>query len=278
MKPVALWQVELHHTKDWDRLHMLDRVMEALYFLKSCVESENLPAYFIPENNLFDGKLNPCMAHPLSGLLNNLLSQGTRCVLTFPSIQQQLHIMQIPGLRRNFGVRCNGLQMINLMYHFCRQHLRLDLSMKHIFHIISLMNSPDMARHRLLTKGISKIINIIIATLAYVNIANFMKTKMSNRRKYELCRLLLVIASTNSNTAKMTKIIKFAGVLLVLGKTTKAIVTLDSIKQRPLVYIGNVIFGISSVKCTAAQNKTRIMFMLLLRDLAETNMYKNVYH
>ncbi|KAL3880429.1 hypothetical protein ACJMK2_032667 [Sinanodonta woodiana] len=231
MKTVALWQVELHHNKDWDRLHMLDRVMEALYFLKSCVEIENLPSYFIPENNLFDGKLNPCTAAHFSGLLNNLLSQGTRCVLTFPSIQQQLHIVQIPGLRRNLGVHWSGFEMINLLCYFCRQHLRLDLSMKHIFHIISLMNSPEMTRHRLLTKGVSKIMK---ATLAYISIAKNMKTKMSNRRKYELCQPMLVIASRNSNTSKMTEIIKFAGVLHVLGKKTKAIETLYSIKLSPL--------------------------------------------
>ncbi|KAL3880428.1 hypothetical protein ACJMK2_032666 [Sinanodonta woodiana] len=232
MKNVALWQVELHHTKDWDRLHMLDRIMEALYFLKSCVESEKLPAYFIPENNLFDGKLTPYTAALLSGRLNNLLSQGAKCILAFPSIQEQLQIMNIPGLR--LYLYKSGLEMRKLVGLCCRAYLYLDISMQQIIHVQLLLNSPDMTRHRLLTKGISKIMK---ATFAYVMIDKIMNTKMSNRCKYEFCRPLLVIASRNSNTDRMAEIIKFAGILHVLGKANQAIETLYSIKLPPLFYI-----------------------------------------
>ncbi|KAK3596513.1 hypothetical protein CHS0354_021017 [Potamilus streckersoni] len=225
MKTVALWQVELHHTRNWDRSHLLDRVMEALSFLKSCVENRNLPAYFIPENNLFDGNINPCTATCLSRLLNDFLSQGARCVLTFTPIQQQ----QIQ--KQNPGIFLSGLEMFNLMIQFCRKYLDFNLSKKHILHSLSLINLPHMTRHRLLTTGVSKIMK---ATLAYVNIAKIMNAGMPNKRKYEFCRPLLLIASNNSGTDRMAGKVKFAGVLHVLGKTNKAIETLYSIKLRPL--------------------------------------------
>ncbi|KAL3880431.1 hypothetical protein ACJMK2_032669 [Sinanodonta woodiana] len=229
MKTVALWQVELHHTKDWDRSYVLDRVMEALCFLKSCVESMNLPAYFIPENNLFDGKINPCTAALLSGLLNNLLSQGTRCVLTFPTIQQQLRIMHIPGLRLDMQLR--GFEMFDLVCLVCRSYLTSNVSMKHILHIISLIHLPDMTKHRFLTKDVSTKMK---TTLVYVKIAKIMNKIMPNKRKYELYQPLLLIASNNSGTDRMAERVKFAGVLHVLGTTNKAIATLYSIKLRPV--------------------------------------------
>ncbi|KAK3580440.1 hypothetical protein CHS0354_035482 [Potamilus streckersoni] len=74
MKTVALWQVELHHKRNWDRSHLLDRLMEALYFLKSCVENQNAQAYFIMENNLSDGKINVFKAERFARLLNDSLS------------------------------------------------------------------------------------------------------------------------------------------------------------------------------------------------------------
>ncbi|KAL3880425.1 hypothetical protein ACJMK2_032663 [Sinanodonta woodiana] len=229
MKTVAMWQVELHHTRDWDRLHVLDRVMEALSFLKSCVENLNLPAYFIPENNLFEGKLNPCTADLLSGHLNTILSQGTRCVLTFPSIQQRLQIMQKPGHR--LDIYCSSSEMFNFVCLFSRKYLALNVSTTYVLNTLSLINLPDMRRHRFLTQSVSKVMK---ATQAYVKIARIMNRGMPNKRMYELCRPLLLVASNNSGIDRMSGKVKLAGVLHVLGITNKAIVTLDSIKQRPL--------------------------------------------
>ncbi|KAL3880430.1 hypothetical protein ACJMK2_032668 [Sinanodonta woodiana] len=228
MKTVALWQVELHHTKDWNRLHVLYRLMEALYYLKSCVENENLPAYFIPENNLFDGKLNPRTAALLSGHLNSLLSQGTRCVLKFPSIQVQLQIMQKPGYR--ICIYCSGWEMFNLICQVCRKYLASNVTMEHIHNILSLINLHNMKRHRFLTQRVLKVMK---ATLAYVNIARIMNTGMSNRRKYEFCLPLLLVASNNGGIDTMSGKVKLAGVLQVLGQTNKVIETLYSIKLRP---------------------------------------------
>ncbi|KAL3880834.1 hypothetical protein ACJMK2_033040 [Sinanodonta woodiana] len=100
MKTVALWLVELHHAREWDRVHLLDRLKDALRFLISCVESQNLPAYFIPENNLFDGKINVDTSESLAYVLKPFLSQGVDCVLIFSCIHTERHTQNITGQRR----------------------------------------------------------------------------------------------------------------------------------------------------------------------------------
>ncbi|KAL3880833.1 hypothetical protein ACJMK2_033039 [Sinanodonta woodiana] len=222
MKTVALWLVELHHAKEWDRVHLLDRLKDALHFLKSCVESQNLPAYFIPENNLYDGKISAGTSARLSHVLKECLSQGESCVLRFSSINEQLHTPN-----ENY----NWTEMANLIDHCCQDYLFMDLSEKHMLYSLTLIDSPDMLTHRTLTKGVSKIMN---ATLAYINIAKVKRSSISNIRKYELYRPLLHIAYLCTDTDRISGRVKFAGVLYVLGKTNEAINTLYSIKRQPL--------------------------------------------
>ncbi|KAK3604078.1 hypothetical protein CHS0354_033484 [Potamilus streckersoni] len=231
LKIVALWQVELHHARNWDRSHLLDRLMEALDFLKSCVESQNLPAYFIAGNNLFDGKITQSTSASLSRLLNNFLCQGAGCVLTFPSMQQQLQIMQIPGLRKMIVNYWSGVELANMIGHYCQDYLAMDQRERHMLRSISLIDSTDRTRHASLTKGVSKIMK---ATFAYIYIAKVKKARMSNIRKYELYRPFLRIASANIDTDKIAGRVKFAGLLQVLGRTNEAKKILYSTKLRPL--------------------------------------------
>ncbi|KAL3879547.1 hypothetical protein ACJMK2_031841 [Sinanodonta woodiana] len=233
MKTVALWQVELHHTRDWDRYHLLDRLIEALDFLKSCVENQNLPAYFITENNLFHGKINIFKAEILSRQLNDLLSQGVECVFRFSSIHQYFEISQILGLGQSLGICRSGIEKVSLIHKSCRTHLSDDLSMRHTCHVLSQINSPNLSRHGLFIK-------MMKATFAYLTIAKIKKMKMSNRIKYQSYRHLLHFASTNIDTDRMSGSVKFASVLHVLGNTKKAIETLCDIKHSA--------FGISG-KC-----------------------------
>ncbi|KAK3580441.1 hypothetical protein CHS0354_035483 [Potamilus streckersoni] len=76
------------------------------------------------------------------------------------------------------------------------------------------------------------------ATLAYINIAKIKTCGMSDRRKYELYRSWLRIASANIDTDSISGRVKFAGILWVLGKTINATKTLNSIIPRPLFDIG----------------------------------------
>ncbi|KAL3879683.1 hypothetical protein ACJMK2_031970 [Sinanodonta woodiana] len=145
MKTVVLWQVELHHTRDWDRYHLLDRLIEALAFLKSWVENQNLPAYFVTENNLFDGKINVFHAA----------------------------ISQVPGLRQSFDIYWSGREMGDLIHQSCRGHLSADVTMRHTRCVISPIYSPNMSRRGLLIK-------MMKATFPYLTMAIMKKTDMSN--------------------------------------------------------------------------------------------------
>ncbi|KAL3880832.1 hypothetical protein ACJMK2_033038 [Sinanodonta woodiana] len=259
MKTVAMWQVEFHHAKDWERTHLLDRLMEALVFLKSCVENKNLPAYFITDNNLFDGKITQRTATSLSQLLNNLLSQGPICVLTFPSIQKELRIRQIPGLRQRIFNYWSGMELVNIIAHYCQDYADMDQPERHILHVLSLIHSPDMARHRSLTKCVSKMTK---ATLAYINIAKIKKIQISNKRKYELYQPLLRVASVSIGTDRITGRVKFAGVLQVLGKTIEAIQVLSSIKITPLFGLSFKAHERSVISKAERATKTRVLHAL----------------
>ncbi|KAL3879546.1 hypothetical protein ACJMK2_031968 [Sinanodonta woodiana] len=223
MKTVALWQVELHHTRDWDRYHLLDRLIDALDFLKSCVENQNLPAYFITENNLFDGKINVFRAAIVSRQLNDLLSHGVECVFRFSSIEQQLQISQIPDLRQSLHIYWSGKEMGKLIYTSLHHHLSADLSMSHTCQVLSQINSPNVSRRGLFIK-------MMKATFAYLTIAKIKMMRMSNKIKYQSYRCFLHFASANIDTDRMSGRVKFASVLYVLGNTRSAIQTLYDIK------------------------------------------------
>ncbi|KAL3879552.1 hypothetical protein ACJMK2_031846 [Sinanodonta woodiana] len=234
MKTVVLWQVELHHTRDWDRHHLLDRLIEALAFLKSCVENHNLPAYFITENNLFDRKINVFQAAVLSSHLNDLLSQEVECVFRFSSIQLQLQISQVPDLRHRLEIYRSGREIGRLINQSVQINRCVDLSMKHTCRVLSQINSPNLSRHGLFIK-------MMKATFAYLTLAKIKNLKISNIIKYKLLRYLLHVVSANIDTDRMSGRVKFASVLHVLGNANKAIQSLCDIKQQPP-------FGIS-VKC-----------------------------
>ncbi|KAL3879545.1 hypothetical protein ACJMK2_031839 [Sinanodonta woodiana] len=225
MKTVVLWQVELHHTKDWDRYHLLDRLIDALDFLKSCVENQNLPAYFITENNLFDGKINVYKASVLSHQLIDLLSQGIECIFSFSFIQQQLQISQIPGLRQSLAKYRSGYEMGHIINKRCEIHLCADLYITETRRILSLIHSPNVSRRGLFTKMMKVI-------FAYLTIAKIKMMGMSNRIKYQSYRYLLHFVSANIDTDRMSGRVKFASVLHVLGNTNRAIESLCDIKQQ----------------------------------------------
>ncbi|KAK3604077.1 hypothetical protein CHS0354_033483 [Potamilus streckersoni] len=122
---------------------------------------------------------NRCRRHgwPPETVLSAIVKCGCQVVLNGFKGMKQIHIRQTPGLRQRIINYWNGIELVNTISHYCQDYLDMDQPERHIHHVLSLLQSPDIARHKSVTKCVSQMMK---ATLAYINIGTIKKMGISN--------------------------------------------------------------------------------------------------
>ena len=82
MKNIALWMVELNPPDSFLQSQLIERVSDALVYLKECLSSNKLKCYMIDERNLCEGRMTEDERCKLLTVLDILINEKTRCVAT----------------------------------------------------------------------------------------------------------------------------------------------------------------------------------------------------
>ena len=76
MKNIVLWMVEKHPQEKFLPSHLIERLTDALVFLKDCLCSNDFRSYMIEERNLFEGRVTADEKEKLVTVLDTLISEN----------------------------------------------------------------------------------------------------------------------------------------------------------------------------------------------------------
>ncbi|XP_071127411.1 uncharacterized protein [Mytilus edulis] len=175
LKTILFWISEELHPSSWTPGKLIKCFMRCFHRLIYCIEYSVCPHYFIPENNLFENKIEGLDRDNLIDTLRVLFSYGWRCIL----FSQQIS---------HFVLSCN---VKNDQSFFRYDDFNILLESNVLGHVMTLIGSPhnfNRAVHNILfcLSRKSKYINayFISAMCNRLHQALYMRSKISNKHKY----------------------------------------------------------------------------------------------
>ena len=120
LKNLVLWLAERSGIELFKKELLVDRLMQALHFLRQCVISNNLPSYMIPARNLFSGKLDLVLRKKLNILLTELILEGGGLLLRCERLRDTMIVVyHEPTLADNYK---NKKEMIEKLFMYSIRH------------------------------------------------------------------------------------------------------------------------------------------------------------
>ena len=90
IKNTIFWVCEESPQDSFKHESLLEMLLVALDFILQCVYKENLPCYFIPERNLFRGKISTMNKQTIIDQLLGMVSEGTSVVLRINEVHREV--------------------------------------------------------------------------------------------------------------------------------------------------------------------------------------------
>ena len=112
LKTVLFWEISTGHMR-WNASNFLSCFWTCFQRLLHWINNEYCPNFFIPENNMFAGKIHGTARARLLSYLVPLYQEGYNCLLRCPSIRHEFHdIIQQPLLTHlvetaDYSEKCN---------------------------------------------------------------------------------------------------------------------------------------------------------------------------
>ncbi|XP_053403339.1 uncharacterized protein LOC123555713 [Mercenaria mercenaria] len=102
-KTVLMYLVEITNSELWREENLISCIIMSLRLLQLCVFINNCPHYFIPENNLLDGRLNLETRQNIVFMIGNIIDSKCIAILgiEMDNIGDRLYAICNPFIRRN---------------------------------------------------------------------------------------------------------------------------------------------------------------------------------
>ena len=111
MKNVVFWMSELVPVEQFREVLLIERLMQALCYLKHCVKMNYLPNYMIPERNLLARKLTYPQRLELGNMLDELTELGGAVLLKIGQLKYIMILMyKVPDLMLSYGSKRNMVE------------------------------------------------------------------------------------------------------------------------------------------------------------------------
>ena len=177
IKTVVLWEISLSpETCNWTPSSLLIRFWDCFRRLVHWVSCSYCPNFFVPENNMFEGKIESTSRAKLLDNLNVLYKEGFRCLLRCPSrgmatVMEHSDMMVVePGEERVSTSRI----AINIIYEYNNTFNYSALDQKHIIQLIfflhrRLLRTEFSGLTRFLTSNLLQKLLVLVSTLGAYN-------------------------------------------------------------------------------------------------------------
>ena len=148
MKNVVLWLVELYPADAFREESLTTQLVQALVFLKKCVEANYLPSYMIPERNLLVGRLDQTQIRNLTTSLSTLIHEGGCLLLRCEKLRLAMSILyREPAMAEDFRWQRDMVEKLTLFrFNYAAdviQSFHTDKTYQNLVMLLNLIILPD---------------------------------------------------------------------------------------------------------------------------------------